>query len=129
MLPLLLAAVLGVPGLVPGTYVQADPVTKKPLAVGSQLVVIAGKGGKVGFSINAVRALDANQGFIAGVLPKTLPGTWSQSTTSGNCRLHFAPAVRGVTVTQDLRYGDCGFGEGVTATGMYVLRPERPLKA
>ena len=63
------------------------------------------------------------------LLPATLPATWSQnSETTGNCRLRFAPFVHGVQVTQDATFGDCGFGSGVTASGMYVLRAEKPLK-
>ncbi len=124
-----LTGIASAQGLAPGTYVQADPVTKRPLPVGSQLVVIAGKGGRAGFSLNAIRTLDSNQGFVAGILPATLPGTWSQnSETTGNCRLRFAPFVHGVQVTQDATFGDCGFGSGVTASGMYVLRAEKPLK-
>jgi hypothetical protein len=113
----------------PGTYRQADVVTKKPLPVGSQLVIIAGKGGKTGFSINAIRALDSNQGFVAGLLAGPLPLTWSQtSSTTGNCRLKFEAVPHGITVTQDAGFGDCGFGYGVTASGMYLLEPEKPLK-
>jgi hypothetical protein len=116
----------------PGTYQQADPVTHRPLPVGSQLVIIAGKAGKLGFSINAIRALDSNQGFVAGLLNGPLPVTWTQlSETTGNCRLHFArvPAIpHALAVTQDLGFGDCGFQTGVTANGTYVLIPEKPMK-
>jgi hypothetical protein len=108
--------------LVPGTYVQVNPVTRAPLEVGSQLVIIAGKGGRLGFSINAIRALDSNQGFVAGVLAGALPSTWSQRVGSGNCRLRFdAVPGGGVKVTQDLAFGDCGFGYGVTADGTYAV--------
>jgi hypothetical protein len=128
--------VLGTPALAeapaPGTYKQADPVTRKPLSVGSQLVIIAGKAGKIGFSINAIRALDSNQGFVAGILNGSLPLTWTQtSSTTGNCRLRFAPVSsipHALAVTQDLSFGDCGFSAGVTANGTYVLIPEKPLK-
>jgi hypothetical protein len=120
------------PTPVPGTYQQADPVTRKPLPTGSQLVIIAGKSGKLGFSINAIRALDSNQGFVAGLLNGPLPLTWTQiSSTTGNCRLHFArvPAIpHALAVTQDLGFGDCGFQTGVTANGTYVLIPEKPIK-
>jgi hypothetical protein len=106
--------------LAPGTYRQADVVTRNPLPVGSQLVVIAGKGGKLGFSINAIRALDSDQGFIAGTLSGTLPATWTQHGLSGDCRLRFEAVPGGLMVTEDRSFGDCGFPAGLTANGTYV---------
>jgi hypothetical protein len=113
---------------VPGTYRQIDTVTKKPLGVGSQIVIIAGKAGRLGFSVNAVRQTDANQGFVVGILPAMLPGTWTKTASSGNCRLLFEGAGHDLKVTQDLEFGDCGFGAGVSASGTYALVPEKPLK-
>ena len=115
------------PVLLPGTYVQVSPETKKPLDLGNQLVIIAGKGGRLGFSINAVRALDDNQGFVAGVLGADRPPvTWSQASASGNCRLRFDLVPGGLKVTQDAAFGDCGFGYGVTADGTYAVRAGKP---
>jgi hypothetical protein len=114
------------PRIAAGTYRQIDTVTKQPLTVGNQIVVMAGKGGKLAFSINAVRQADMNQGFVVGLLPATLPGTWSQSATSGNCRLTFEALPKGMKVVQDAGFGDCGFGAGVTASGTYALRPDKP---
>jgi hypothetical protein len=105
---------------VPGDYRQAAPATRKPLDVGSRLVIIAGKGGRLGFSLNAVRALDSNQGFIAGLLRGPLPITWTQSGAGGNCRLLFEAIPGGYRIEQDLTFGDCGFGGGVTADGLYL---------
>jgi hypothetical protein len=115
------------PKLQPGTYRQINTVTRQALPEGSQLVIIAGKAGRLGFSLNAVRQSDANQGFAVGTLPLTLPATWTKTADSGNCKLTFeaAPNV-GLKVTQDMTVGDCGFGEGVTATGTYRLVPEKP---
>jgi hypothetical protein len=113
---------------VPGTYRQIDTVTKKPLEVGSQIVIIAGKGGRLGFSVNAVRQTDANQGFVAGVLPTVLPATWTRTSSVGNCRLIFEGLAHGLKVTQDAGFGDCGFGAGVSASGTYLLVAEKPLK-
>jgi hypothetical protein len=113
---------------VPGTYRQIDTVTKKPLPVGNQIVIISGKSGRLGFSVNAVRQTDANQGFIAGVLPTVLPATWSKTSSSGNCRLIFEGVPHGLRVTQDDSFGDCGFGLGVSASGTYLLVAEKPLK-
>jgi len=127
----LLGAAAGTPApdhFVPGTYRQIDTVTKKPLGVGSQIVIIAGKAGRLGFSVNAVRQTDSNQGFVAGILPPALPGTWTKTSSSGNCRLLFESAGRALKVTQDLEFGDCGFGAGVSASGTYALVPEKPLK-
>ena len=115
--------------LVPGTYRQIDSVTKKRLEVGNQIVIIAGKGGRVGFSINAIRLTDSNLGFIAGAVEATLPATWTRTSESGNCRLAFqALPPHGLKVVQDPGFGDCGFGAGVSATGSYELVPEQPLK-
>jgi hypothetical protein len=113
---------------VPGTYRQIDTVTKRQLGVGSQIVIIAGKAGRLGFSVNAVRQTDAGQGFVAGVLPAALPGTWTKTSSSGNCRLLFEGAGHGLKVTQDMEFGDCGFGAGVSASGTYALVVEKPLK-
>lgn len=114
--------------IAPGTYRQIDTVTKQALPVGSQIVIIAGKNGRVGFSVNAMRQVDANQGFIAGVFPAALPATWSRTSSSGNCRLRFESDGRDLKVTQDAQFGDCGFGYGVSASGTYRLVAEKPLK-
>ena len=81
------------PRIEAGTYRQIDTVTKQPLAVGNQIVIMAGKAGKLAFSINAVRQADMNQGFVVGLLPATLPGTWSQSATRAiaACRSRRSP--------------------------------------
>jgi len=120
-----LAVAADPPGLGPGTYVQVDPVTKKPLELGSQIVVIAAKGGRLGFSISALRSLDLHLGFVAGVLEPQLPATWTRSSAGGNCRLRFERVPHGVRVTQDDAYGDCGFGDGVTASGTYLFAAEK----
>jgi hypothetical protein len=115
--------------LVAGLYRQINTVTKQALPDGSQLVIIAGKGGRLGFSLNAVRQSDANQGFAVGTLPGVLPAIWTKTADSGNCKLTFeaVPSV-GLKVTQDAGFGDCGFGAGVTANGTYQQIPEKPLK-
>jgi hypothetical protein len=117
------------PHLEPGTYRQINTVTKQALPDGSQLVIIAGKAGRLGFSLNAVRQSDAAGGFAAGTLPPTLPATWNGAAEAGGCKLTFeaVPNV-GVKVTQDPAAGDCGFGAGVSANGTYQLVPEPPLR-
>lgn len=112
---------------VPGTYEQIDTVTKKPLDLGSRIVIMAGKAGQLGFSLNAVRQSDQNLGFIAGLLPPALPGVWTHNAESGNCKLTFEPVSNGLRVTQDLTFGDCGFGYGVNASGTYLLVAQKPL--
>ncbi len=114
--------------IVPGTYRQIDTVTKQPLALGSQIVIIAGKAGRLGFSLNAVRQADMNQGFVVGLLPAAPPLTWSRTSAAGNCRLSFDVLPKALKVTQDVGFGDCGFGAGVNATGTYALVAEKPLK-
>ena len=117
------------PKLEPGTYRQINTVSKQALPDGRRLVIIAGKAGRLGFSLNAVRQSDSNEGFAVGTLPPTLPATWTQTADSGNCKLTFeaVPSV-GLKVTQDPSFGDCGFGAGVTANGTYQLVAEPPLK-
>jgi hypothetical protein len=113
---------------VPGTYRQIDVVTKKALTLGNQLVVIAGKPGRIGFSLNALRQTDASLGFIVGVLPLALPATWTRTSSAGKCRLTFENAGHFLKVIQDATFGDCGLSAGVTAAGTYQLVPEIPLK-
>lgn len=123
-----LAEAAGPAHLVPGTYRQIDGVTKKRLEIGNQIVIIAGKAGRLGFSLNAIRASDTNLGFVAGVVDTTLPATWTRTSSSGNCKLTFEPLPpHGLKVTQDPGFGDCGFGAGITATGSYELVAELPL--
>jgi hypothetical protein len=114
--------------IAPGTYRQIDTVTKQPLELGNQIVIIAGKGGRLGFSVNAVRQSDMNQGFVVGLLPAQPPLTWSRTVSSGNCRLTFEALPKGLKLTQDASFGDCGFGYGVSASGTYALVAEKPLK-
>jgi hypothetical protein len=115
--------------LAPGTYRQINTVTKQALPIGNQLVIIAGKAGRLGFSLNAVRQADTNQGFAVGILPGTLPAVWTKTADSGNCKLTFeALPNNGLKVTQDAGFGDCGFGSGVTADGTYQLDVEKPPK-
>jgi hypothetical protein len=109
------------PLLAPGTYAQISPMTKKPAKIGNVVVLVRGKSGKLAFSVNAIRALDLNQGFVAG----TLPGgghsvVWSQKSDGVDCRLTFTATTTGITVEQDVTFGDCGFGYGVVADGTYV---------
>jgi hypothetical protein len=113
--------------LVPGTYRQIDTVTKKPLEPGNQVVLVAAKGGRIAFSVNAIRQTDAGLGFVVGVIPAGLPATWSSSSASGNCRLTFQSVPHGFKLTQDTGFGDCGFGSGISATGTYALVAEKPL--
>ena len=110
--------------LAPGTYRQIDTVTKKPLVPGNQIVVVAAKGGRLAFSLNAVRQTDAGLGFVVGLIPATLPVTWTQDAAAGKCRLTFDPVPRGLRIVQDAAYGDCGFGSAINASGTYLPAPE-----
>jgi hypothetical protein len=113
---------------VPGTYRQIDTLTKSVLPVGNQIVIAAGKGARLAFSMNAVSQSSPNGGFAVGILPGTLPATWTRTSSAGNCRLTFEAIPKGVKVIQDAGFGDCGFGPGANATGTYVLIAQAPLK-
>lgn len=124
---LLLGAAGGAPAakLVPGTYRQIDTVTKRPLAPGNQIVLVAAKGGRMAFSLNAVRQTDAGLGFVVGLIPASLPATWTESSAAGKCRLTFESVPHGLRVTQDAAFGDCGFGGAISATGTYLLAADK----
>jgi len=112
------------PTLQPGSYAQVLPGTKKFANPGNQVVLVRGRSGRLAFSVNAIRALDENQGFVAG----TLPGggrrvVWEQRAAGANCRLTFTATADGLTIGQDAAFGDCGFGYGVIADGAYQRRP------
>jgi hypothetical protein len=109
------------PVLAPGTYAQISPMTKKVAKIGNVVVLVRGKTGKLAFSVNAIRELDLNQGFVAGTLPARGHSViWSQKSDGADCRLTFTATATGLTVEQDLKFGDCGFGYGVAADGIYV---------
>jgi hypothetical protein len=82
-------------------------------------VLVRSKSGKMGFSVNAIRALDSNQGFIAGTFAPGSKVVWTKQSEAGNCKLTFTAIPGGLTVVQDMAFGDCGFGSGVTAEGTY----------
>jgi len=109
------------PVLVPGRYAQLSPLTKKPAEIGNTVVFVRGKTRRLSFSVNAIRALDLNQGFVAGTLPANgRRVTWQQKSGGIACRLTFTATASGLVVEQDVGFGDCGFGYGVTADGTYV---------
>ena len=117
------------PVFFPGVYVQINPVTKKPLAPGSSVTLVRSKSGQFGFSLNAIRAVDSNQGFVAGSFRPATTVVWEQKAESGNCRLTFKPVASGMTIAQDAKFGDCGFGYGVFADGIYKWMGDKPPKA
>jgi hypothetical protein len=107
--------------LEPGVYGQINPGTKKVMSPGNQIVFVRGKTGLLSFSLNAIRALDENSGYVAGTLPANGPRvTWTQKADGINCRLTFVAEPPGLRVVQDTAFGDCGFGNGVVADGSYV---------
>jgi hypothetical protein len=108
------------PRLQPGVYAQINPGTKKPADPGNQIVLIRGKDGKLAFSVNAVRSIDLNQGYAVGILPSAGPTVvWTQLTDGAKCKLTFTARANGFSVVQDATFGDCGFGSGVLADGIY----------
>jgi hypothetical protein len=114
-----IAGAVNNPEFFAGNYRQVNPVTKRPLPVGSAIVLVRAKNGKLGFSINAIRALDSNQGFIAGTFQPASKVVWVQKADGANCKLTFTAIPNGMTVVEDEGFGDCGFGYGVTAAGTY----------
>lgn len=110
---------INTPELFPGTYSQIDTVTRKVLSVGNVIVLARSKSGKLGFSIDAIRALDSNQGFIAGTFQPGTNVVWVQKIPDADCKLTFAAIPHGIIVVQDAKFGDCGFGHGVDASGTY----------
>ena len=109
------------PVLAPGTYGQISPATKKVEKIGNTVVLVRGKTGRLSFSVNAIRALDLNQGYIAGTLPAGGRSVvWSQKADGIDCHLTFTATTTGLSVVQDYKFGDCGFGYGVDASGTYV---------
>jgi hypothetical protein len=116
------------PVLAPGRYAQISPLTKKPAEVGNTVIFVRGKTRRLSFSVNAIRALDLNQGFVAGTLPANgRRVTWQQKSGGINCRLTFTATATGLDVEQDRAFGDCGFGDGVTADGTYVKASDAKL--
>ena len=107
--------------LQPGTYRQVIPATKKLRDPGNQIVFVRGKNGRLSFSVNAIRANDLNQGYVAGTLPANgSTVTWTQKEQGMDCKLTFTASATGMKVVQDDRFGDCGFGYGVVADGEYL---------
>ncbi len=113
-----------------GTYEQINPATKRVMNPGNQIVFVRGKRGSLAFSVNAVRGIDLNQGYVVGTLPASGPSvTWMQKGGGTDCKITFtALANHGLKVVQDSKVGDCGFGYGVLADGTYVrTRADGPL--
>jgi hypothetical protein len=105
----------------PGTYRQVSPATGRLMSVGNEVVLQADRHGHLRFSLNAIRPSDNNLGYIAGTLPRDA-GTivWSSTKEYARCRLTFAPVAGAfLRLTQDVRFGDCGFGYGVLGDGLY----------
>jgi hypothetical protein len=125
LLPVICAASLaparGANALVPGTYNQVSPVTQRVMRVGNEVVLQADRHGRLHFSLNAIRGSDDNMGFIGGVLQRAVgPVVWTNTERYARCRLTFVPVSGPVLrVRQDLRFGDCGFGYGVSGDGLY----------
>jgi hypothetical protein len=58
---------------------------------------------------------------VAGTLPATgHTVTWVERGDGTNCKLTFTATATGLTVVQDVKFGDCGFGYGVYGDGQYV---------
>jgi hypothetical protein len=107
--------------LQPGTYNAVTPGTTQPAAKGNELVVVRAAAGRLSFGLNAIRLLDNNTGYIHGAFDAGSNAVWLESGNGVRCRLRFVAAgATLIRVTQDARFGDCGFGYGVLADGLYV---------
>jgi hypothetical protein len=101
--------------LLPGVYADGD----------DRLNVVARANGGRDFAIFAIRDHDRNSGFITGTLPAGA-ATWSKARPFERCRLSFTVRGNAIVVAQDAAFGDCGFGYGVLADGIYRRIPGRP---
>jgi hypothetical protein len=107
--------------LLPGTYNAVSPATHQPARIGNELVIARTSANGLSFGLNAIRISDKNTGYIAGSIEDKANVVWIDSGNGVRCRLRFvaAPPAQ-IRVTQDTRFGDCGFGYGVVADGLYV---------
>jgi hypothetical protein len=107
--------------LLPGTYNAVSPATHQAAKIGNELVIARTSGKRLSFGLNAIRISDNNTGYIAGSLEDKANLVWIDSGNGVRCRLRFVVASPAqIRVTQDTRFGDCGFGYGVVADGLYV---------
>ena len=104
----------------PGTYREISPATRRVMSVGNEVVFVRARRGRLSFSLNAIRASDNNMGYIGGTLAKSTRVVWTHSSENARCRLTFVPlGSEMLRITQDVRFGDCGFGYGVLSDGLY----------
>lgn len=100
----------GSSALTPGKYCQAN----------GELDLTKGADGKLNMDLSAQHVIDAaagnvNTGEIQGVLESTPTGE-QYINKELNCEINIRSNSRGLLVTQ---HGDCGFGLGVIADGLY----------
>jgi hypothetical protein len=115
------AGVAAAATVLPGTYNVVKPGTTKPAAQGNELVVVRAASGRLTFAINAVRLIENNVGYISGSFKAGDNIEWIENGDGIRCRLRFvATSATLIRVTQDTRFGDCGFGYGVIADALYV---------
>ncbi|GAB4497502.1 MAG: hypothetical protein OHK003_06310 [Anaerolineales bacterium] len=79
------------------------------------------------FYVNCNRGAPSyNQGVLSGGFKITAPNVGSFKTDRfGNCELRFEFNETGVVVTQTGTDFECGFGNGVTATGNYTFQNDQ----
>ena len=107
--------------LQPGTYRAVTPGTLEPAPKGNEVVLVRAKAGSIRFGINAIRALDNNTGYVTGSFESAGNVEWRDTRSGIRCRLRFvAISATRMHITQDLQFGDCGFGYAVVADGLYV---------
>ena len=111
----------GANDILPGAYSQVSPSTKRIMGVGNEIVIARDRHGRLAFSLNAIRRSDENLGYIAGTLAHlSRKIVWTNTVQDARCRLTFVSLADDMLrVMQDARFGDCGFGYGVLADGVY----------
>ncbi len=116
------------PELGPGTFTQINPGTHHVMPLGNQVVFVRGRDGRLSFSISATHGGEITSSFAIGTLAAGGRSvTWTRRSAAGNCRLTFEALPNlGLHVHQDASFGDCGFGAGILADGIYLRTRAEP---
>ena len=104
-----------------GTYREISPATRRVMSVGNEVVFLRDRRGRIAFSLNAIRPSDSNMGYIGGTFARNSARiVWTSDKEYARCKLTFVSLPHAMLqITQDVRFGDCGFGYGVLSDGLY----------
>jgi hypothetical protein len=115
--------------LTAGAYRQVDPKTDKTVPYANRLELVGVAPDRLAFSVFVFRQIDNNIGSISGTIPIGATAVYVRDSPGDTrCKLGFiaGPGPNDVTVAQEVVSGDCGFGYGTDATGVYRRVPETP---